>query len=96
MTAGWGLFFRLQNQIDELIESVRPAALHMELQKIKRRVAQLEAESVPKGGKRSPPGCPCLPASSIATSHLVPIPALAQTSMGSAADAPTEHDIFDS
>ena len=52
-------------------------------------------QSGPKGGKGSPAGCSCLPTSSIATSHVVPIPALAQTSMGSAADAPTEHDRFD-
>ena len=31
MTAGWDLFSKLQNRIDELIESVRPAALHIEL-----------------------------------------------------------------
>ena len=44
MTAGWGLFYRLQNQIDQLTESVRQAALQFELQKLQRRVAQLQAQ----------------------------------------------------
>ena len=44
MTTGWGLFSRLQNQIDELIESVRQASFHNELRKTQRLVAQLQAQ----------------------------------------------------
>ena len=54
------------------------------------------AQSGPKGGKRSPAVCQCLPAFSTVTSRLVPIPDLVQTSMGSAANSPMEHDRLDS
>lgn len=42
-TVGWVLFYRLQNQIYQYVESVRQTALHIELQKEQLRVAQLQA-----------------------------------------------------